>query len=113
MVRRALSVRQHQQKYTRAPASPTSPPAAHSAKPFRPTDENDDTSDESDADAEAKPSAFAKRGMSLAALHQEGFEPLLYNVWRQNAKTNEVSHFGNSEVRWVDNLLYRYTQPFD
>jgi site-specific DNA-adenine methylase len=22
-------------------------------------------------------------------------------------------HFGNSEVRWLDNLLYLYTQPFD
>jgi hypothetical protein len=28
-------------------------------------------------------------------------------------KTTGFKHFGNSEVRWVDNLLYLYTQPFD
>src|SRR4051812_1994288 len=77
------------------------------------TTDSDDASDESGADDEAKPSAFAKRGTSPAALHQTDFEVPIYNVWKQQTKTNEVSHFGNSEVRWVDNLLYLYTQPFD
>jgi len=38
-----------------------------------------------------------------------GFEPPIYNVWKQQTKSNAVSHFGNSEARWVENLLYLYT----
>ena len=38
-----------------------------------------------------------------------GFEPPIYNVWKQQTKSNAVSHFGNSETRWVENLLYLYT----
>jgi hypothetical protein len=30
-----------------------------------------------------------------------GFEPPIYNVWKQQTKSNAVSHFGNSEARWV------------
>ena len=51
---------------------------------------------------------------SLAAKVSEfppGFELPIYNVWKQQAKTNAVSHFGNSETRWVENLLYLYTNP--
>ena len=48
-----------------------------------------------------------------AALHQTDFTPPLYNVWKQQEKTAGSSHFGNSEVRWLDNLLYLYTKPFD
>jgi DNA-binding XRE family transcriptional regulator len=40
-----------------------------------------------------------------------GFDPPIYNVWKQQTKTNAVSHFGNSEARWVENLLYLYTDP--
>jgi predicted transcriptional regulator len=40
-----------------------------------------------------------------------GFEPPIYNVWKQQTKSNTVSHFGNSETRWVENLLYLYTNP--
>lgn len=47
------------------------------------------------------------------ASHATDFDPPLYNVWRQREKTSGSTHFGNSEVRWVDNLLYLYTQPFD
>lgn len=43
----------------------------------------------------------------------DGFTPPIYNIWSFGKKTNEVSHFGNSEVRIVDNLLYLYTEPFD
>ena len=41
---------------------------------------------------------------TLAAKHSiipPGFEPPIYNVWKQQAKSNTVSHFGNSETRWV------------
>ena len=37
----------------------------------------------------------------------------IYNIWSFAKKTNEVTHFGNTEVRIVDNLLYLYTKPFD
>jgi hypothetical protein len=48
-----------------------------------------------------------------AAEHATDFEPPIYNIWKQQTKTAGSSHFGNSEVRWVDNLLYLYTEPFD
>jgi DNA-binding XRE family transcriptional regulator len=44
-------------------------------------------------------------------INPPGFEPPIYNVWKQQTKTNAVSHFGNSEARWVENLLYLYTEP--
>lgn len=48
-----------------------------------------------------------------AADHATDFEIPIYNVWKQQTKSEGSSHFGNSEVRWLDNLLYLYTQPFD
>ncbi len=48
-----------------------------------------------------------------AANHHTDFSPPIYNIWKQQAKTSGSSHFGNSEVRWLDNLLYLYTEPFD
>lgn len=48
-----------------------------------------------------------------AADHAADFNPPIYNIWKQQDKTPGGKHFGNSEVRWVDNLLYLYTQPFD
>lgn len=45
--------------------------------------------------------------------HATDFTPPIYNIWKQQEKTSGSSHFGNSEVRWVDNLLYLYTNPFD
>lgn len=47
------------------------------------------------------------------ANHLTDFDPPIYNIWKQQEKSNGVNHFGNSEVRWLDNLLYLYTQPFD
>lgn len=53
---------------------------------------------------------FAK----VAALYQDqDFTPPLYNIWSFAKKSNSVSHFGNSEQRIVENLLYLYTEPFD
>ena len=48
-----------------------------------------------------------------AADHASDFEPPIYNIWKQQAKTNGSGHFGNTEIRWLDNLLYLYTEPFD
>lgn len=47
------------------------------------------------------------------AEHATDFDPPIYNVWKQQEKSKGSGHFGNSEVRWVDNLLYLYTSPFD
>ena len=41
------------------------------------------------------------------------FQAPLYNVWKRQVKTNEVSHPGNSEQTIVENLLHAYTNPFD
>ncbi len=50
-------------------------------------------------------------GTGIAVRADGTYRP--YNIWRQQVKTTGFKHFGNSEVRWVDNLLYLYTQPFD
>jgi len=44
-----------------------------------------------------------------AAEHSTEFDPPIYNIWKQEVKTARSSHFGNSEVRCRDNLLYLYT----
>jgi len=57
---------------------------------------------------------FLNKSQQAAAEHAtDDFDPPLYNVWKQQEKTPGASHFGNSEVRWLDNLLYLYTRPFD
>lgn len=48
-----------------------------------------------------------------AAEHATDFDPPIYNIWKQQTKSEGSSHFGNSETRWVDNLLYLYTEPFN
>ena len=53
------------------------------------------------------------KGLNLSALYQDDFKPELFDIWTFAKKTNEVSHFGNTEVRIVDNLLYTFTEPFD
>jgi len=52
-------------------------------------------------------------GQTLSFDRDNDFTPPLYNVWTFAKKTNAVSHFGNSEQRIVDNLLYLYTNPLD
>jgi len=44
---------------------------------------------------------------------EDGWAPPNNSVWAFSKKTNETSHFGNTEARIVDNLLYLYTQPLD
>ena len=54
------------------------------------------------------------RRLLLKASHiDEHYKAPIYNVWKQQNKSNTVSHFGNSEIIWLDNLLYLYTNPFD
>jgi len=54
-----------------------------------------------------------KRLLYRANHLDEHFKPPIYNIWKQQDKTDGVSHFGNSEITWLDNLLYLYTKPFD
>ena len=58
-------------------------------------------------------SAELPKGQKANSEHATDFTLPIYNIWKQQEKTNGSSHFGNSEVRWVDNLLYLYTKPFD
>lgn len=41
------------------------------------------------------------------------WKPPLYNVWKQQKKSNEITHPANTEQMILDNLLYMYTEPFD
>lgn len=41
---------------------------------------------------------FAESTESGLPAFPPGFTPPIYNVWKQQTKTNAVSHFGNSEV---------------
>ena len=41
------------------------------------------------------------------------YAPPIYNIWAFGKKTNETGHFGNTEQRIVDNLLWLYTEPLD
>jgi transcriptional regulator with XRE-family HTH domain/predicted DNA-binding protein YlxM (UPF0122 family) len=47
------------------------------------------------------------------ANHLTSFDLPIYNVWKQQEKSSGSKHFGNSESKWLDNLLYLYTKPFD
>lgn len=53
------------------------------------------------------------KSIKLSNFEDDNFSQPLYNVWAFGKKSNEVSHFGNSEQRILENLLYLYTDPFD
>lgn len=57
-------------------------------------------------------SSELKKGTKVA-FSEDGWAAPIYNVWAFAKKSNEVSHFGNSEQRITDGLLYLYTEPFD
>lgn len=44
---------------------------------------------------------------------KDGFKIPIYNIWKQQNKSDTPDYFGNSEIRWVENLLYLYTKTFD
>jgi hypothetical protein len=39
-----------------------------------------------------------------ASNHATDFTIPIYNVWKQQTKAEGSTHFGNSEIRWLDNL---------
>ena len=43
----------------------------------------------------------------------ENYKPPIYNIWKQQEKSEGITHFGNSEIGFLDNLLYLYTKPLD
>ena len=45
--------------------------------------------------------------------NDDSFSPPIYNIWKLQNKSSKVSHFGNSEQQWLENLIYLYTEPFD
>jgi DNA modification methylase len=53
------------------------------------------------------------RKNSKVTFSESDYQPPIYNVWAFGKKTNETEHFGNTEQRIVDNLLWLYTQPLD
>ena len=56
---------------------------------------------------------FGEKLVSDNSPFSPDFDPPIYNVWKQQSKSNKVDHFGNSEPRWLENLLYLYTNPAD
>ena len=72
-------------------------------------------SDEDDEDEESNSLGRIKltKEQLAHADHAIEFPPPIYNVWKQQEKSKGAAHHGNSEIRWVDNLLYLYTKPFD
>jgi hypothetical protein len=48
-----------------------------------------------------------------AAHHKEDFKPPQKNVWMEHDETPHLDFPGSTEPRWLDNLLYLYTQPFN
>jgi len=51
--------------------------------------------------------------LSKVTFSEPDYAPPIYNVWAFGKKTNETSHFGNTEQRIVDNLLWLFTEPSD
>lgn len=60
------------------------------------------------------PEALPKSN-KLAALHEDAdWVPPLYDIWNPGKLSDDqITHFGNTPVEFVDNLLYLYTKPFD
>ena len=43
---------------------------------------------------------FTENSGAEESVKWSGFDTPIYNVWKQQAKSNSVNHFGNSEPRW-------------
>lgn len=54
-----------------------------------------------------------QKSVILSDYREPSWMPPIYNVWKQQCKSNATSHFGNSEALFTDYLLYLYTQAFD
>jgi DNA modification methylase len=54
---------------------------------------------------------FIELSATDISIFSSDFTPPIYNVWKQQTKSVGPDHFGNSESRWLENLLYLYTDP--
>jgi hypothetical protein len=43
--------------------------------------------------------AKASKTEQIEAQHLADFDPPIYNIWKQQSKSDGVRHFGNSEAR--------------
>lgn len=79
------------------------------------TSEPDREFDEDDQDDGSSLGVYKldKRLLIKANHLDEHFTPPIYNIWKQQERSKQVNHFGNSEITLLDNLLYLYTKPFD
>jgi hypothetical protein len=50
-------------------------------------------------------SVLENQTYKAAASHATDFEPPIYNIWKQQTKSEGSSHFGNSEVRRLEKAL--------
>lgn len=58
--------------------------------------------------------AMLPKSTQLSATYSEpDWTPPIYNLWTFAKLSNATRHFGNSEQRILDNLLYLYTEPGD
>ena len=55
--------------------------------------------------------SFSNESAPKNSGYSPDFTPPLFNVWKQQTKSGGPRHFGNTEIRWLDNLLYLYTDP--
>jgi len=70
--------------------------------------------DEDDSDSNSLGVYKLDKRLLVKANHMdEWYKPPVYNIWKQQERSDQVSHFGNSEITWLDHLLYLYTSPFD
>lgn len=53
---------------------------------------------------------FAELSVADISAFSSDFTPPIYNIWKQQTKSSGPDHFGNSEPRWLENLLYLYTE---
>jgi hypothetical protein len=64
-------------------------------------------------DETAKGQVLTVEDVDRARFQEADWQPPIYNVWSWGRKTNATEHFGNTEQRIVENLLWLYTSPLD
>lgn len=49
----------------------------------------------------------------LSEYREPEWSPPIYDVWKQQDKSDGTKHPGNTEASFLDRLMYMYTEPFD
>ena len=58
-------------------------------------------------------SKMSKTNPNFATFSEDGYKPPYFNVWTATGSTNADKRPGYTEQRWLENLLYAYTEPGD